>query len=249
MSCGRCCGKASILSKCHPVLRKLSDGTGSQIQNLVKRMQKDVQNLMKLLPHRLRKKRSKKWPQNVAKNIDPKTDPKTDPKIFKGKSFLFFFGSVFGSVFGSHFSQNWIGFWTRFWTRFGIRFSTTFGYERQKKLDTFPSGCSSDVKSFFFSCCQPADMKYHLLQSESDWSRLLLSICWLGLRRVGCCCNAFSEWVSRSWVVKRVSESLLSMRKSTYQMATPPKENGVFVANRNKTEQNGFPKSAPGIFL
>ena len=138
--------KASILSKCNPVLRKLLDGTGSQIQNLVKRMQKDVQNLMKLLPHRLRKKRSKKRPQNVAKNIDPKTDPKTDPKIFKGKSFLFFFGSVFGSVFGSHFSQNWIGFWTRFWTRFGISFSTTFGYERQKKLDTFLSGCSSDVK-------------------------------------------------------------------------------------------------------
>ena len=49
--------------------------------------------------------------------------------------------------------------------------------------------------------------------------------------------------------MKRVSESLLSMRKSTYQMATPPKENGVFVANRNKTEQNGFAESAPGNFL
>ena len=35
---------------------------------------------------------------------------------------------------------------------------------------------------FFFSCCQPTNIKYHLLQSESDWSRLLLSICWLGLR-------------------------------------------------------------------
>ena len=34
---------------------------------------------------------------------------------------------------------------------------------------------------FFFSCCQPTNIKYHLLQSESDWSRLLLSICWLGL--------------------------------------------------------------------
>ena len=34
---------------------------------------------------------------------------------------------------------------------------------------------------FFFSCCQPTNRKYHLLQSESDWSRLLLSICWLGL--------------------------------------------------------------------
>ena len=49
--------------------------------------------------------------------------------------------------------------------------------------------------------------------------------------------------------MKHVSGSLLSMRESTYQMATPPKENGVFVANRNETEQNGFPKSAPGIFL
>ena len=49
--------------------------------------------------------------------------------------------------------------------------------------------------------------------------------------------------------MKRVSESLLSMRKSTYQMATPPKENGVFVANRSKTEQNGFAESAPGNFL
>ena len=28
-------------------------------------------------------------------------------------------------------------------------------------------------------------MKYHLLQSESDWSRLLLPICWLSLRRNG----------------------------------------------------------------
>ena len=49
--------------------------------------------------------------------------------------------------------------------------------------------------------------------------------------------------------MKHVSESLLSMRKSTYQMAPPPKENGVFIANRNKTEQNGFAESAPGIFL
>ena len=53
--------------------------------------------------------------------------------------------------------------------------------------------------------------------------------------------------------MKRVSESLLSMRKSTYQMATPPKENGVFVANRNKTEQNGakqvLPNSPRGSFL
>ena len=48
----------------------------------------------------------------------------------------------------------------------------------------------------FFSYCQPTNMKYHLLQSESDWNRLLLPICWLGLRRVSCC-NAFSEWVSR----------------------------------------------------
>ena len=46
--------------------------------------------------------------------------------------------------------------------------------------------------------------------------------------------------------MKHVSESLLSMRKSTYQMATPPKENGVFVANRNKTEQNGFYEIGPG---
>ena len=53
-------------------------------------------------------------------------------------------------------------------------------------------------KVFFLSCCQPTNRKYHLLESESDWSRLLLSICWLGLRRVGCCCNAFSEWVSKS---------------------------------------------------
>ena len=36
-------------------------------------------------------------------------------------------------------------------------------------------------------------MKYHLLQSESDWSRLLLPICWLGLRRVSCCSAFF--WV------------------------------------------------------
>ena len=45
-------------------------------------------------------------------------------------------------------------------------------------------------KVVFFSCCQPTNMKYHLLQSDSDWSRLLLPICWLGLRRVSCC-NAF----------------------------------------------------------
>ena len=49
--------------------------------------------------------------------------------------------------------------------------------------------------------------------------------------------------------MKHVSESLLSMRKSTYQMATPPKENGVFVANRNKTEQNGFAEFSPGSVL
>ena len=48
--------------------------------------------------------------------------------------------------------------------------------------------------------------------------------------------------------MKHVSESLLSMRKSTYQMATPPKENGVFVANRNKTEQNGF-YNTQGLFV
>ena len=46
--------------------------------------------------------------------------------------------------------------------------------------------------------------------------------------------------------MKHVSESLLSMRKSTYQMATPPKENGVFVADGNKTEQNGFYEIGPG---
>ena len=40
--------------------------------------------------------------------------------------------------------------------------------------------------------------------------------------------------------MKHVSESLLSMGKSTYQMATPPKENGVFVANRNTTRTNTY---------
>ena len=37
------------------------------------------------------------------------------------------------------------------------------------------------------SRCPPAKLKYYLPQSESDWSKLLLWICWLGLGRVSFC--------------------------------------------------------------
>ena len=35
-------------------------------------------------------------------------------------------------------------------------------------------------------CCPPTNLKYHFPQSDSDWGRFVLKICWCGLKGVNC---------------------------------------------------------------